>query len=67
MARKQTAAGGIRKMTETSLELVDFTRKFGLWPVGFPDMLSRHRHPGPRHVAIIQTDRMRPEMEADGR
>ena len=54
-------------MTETELKMVDFTRKFGPGAVGFPDMLSRHQHPGPRHVAFSQKDQMRPEMEADGR
>ena len=49
--RKRTEADGSRKMAETALESVDFTRKFGSEPVGFPDILSLHRH----HHSVAQT------------
>ena len=68
--RPETGADGIRrkqKMAETALESDDSPRKFGLWPVGFPDMLSRYHHSGPIHVTIRHTDQERPETAADGR
>ena len=46
--RKQTEADGSSEMEETELESANSPRKFGPGPVGFPDMLSRHHHPGPQ-------------------
>ena len=65
--RKQTEAGGSRKMAAPALESVDFRLKFGPWPVGFPDMLPDIIILAPRHVSIRHTDQKRPETDADGR
>ena len=46
--RNQTEADGSRKMAGAALKSGDFRHIFGTGPVGFPDMLPRHRHHGPQ-------------------
>ena len=44
----RTEADGRSKMAYAALESADFRHKFGPWPVGCPDILSRHQHHGPQ-------------------